>query len=206
MRWEYKHRRDHGPLLGEELFQAIDRGLEKAKHRPRGNEFPLVGILHAPDGSRYTGEALKAVVLEKGENLAEMVQTVMEEKKRTDGRLGRLSERARELEAQEGRFLGSLDGRTFKRSAKLLVDNMHQIQPLELKKLVKTLIPKAVIFTEEGGNRLELLYNLDTGRGVKTAHSPIKKATDGSTVYRSFLFASSFTRLHVLSRVDLTGT
>ena len=139
------------------------------------------------------GEALKAVVLEKGENLAEMVQTVMEEKKRTAVRLGRLSERARELEAQEGRFLGSLDGRTFKRSAKLLVDNMHQIQPLELKKLVKTLIPKAVIFTEEGGNRLELLYNLDTGRGVKTAHSPIKKAPYGTPVSSRGLEVGSWT-------------
>ena len=260
VRWEYKHYRDHGPLFSEEFFQAIDRGLEKTKQCSRENKFPLVGILYAPDGSRYTGEAakggknpyyrnlkskkrfpvkqihkaifsrlgelmrqnglleeviskgknhkegglsrlrrerektqaeitrpkeaeeglgdaLKAIVLEKGDNLTEMIQVVIDEKNRTVRRLDSLTEKASELEAMECRFLKSLDGGTFKRSAKALVDNMQQIPPLELKKLVKTLIPKAVIVPEERGNRLELLYNLSSEAPPKKAFSLIKMPT-----------------------------
>ena len=60
VRWEYKHHRDHGPLFSEELFREIDRGLEKLDYRSRENEFIFSGILFAPDGSRYTGEAAKS--------------------------------------------------------------------------------------------------------------------------------------------------
>ena len=55
-------------------------------------------------------------------------------RKKSDGQKARLSQRkASKLEAMECRFLKSLDGETFKRSAKALMDNMQQIPPLELK-------------------------------------------------------------------------
>ena len=57
--WEYSHHKEHGPFFSKEFFNRIDRGLEKNEFCSRENEFLFSGILFAPDGSKYGGEAAK---------------------------------------------------------------------------------------------------------------------------------------------------
>ena len=58
--WEYRHHKEHGNLLSQELFEKVNRGLEKVTYCSRTNDFFLSGILYAADGSRYYGEAAKS--------------------------------------------------------------------------------------------------------------------------------------------------
>ena len=238
--WEYKHFQDHGPLFSEDFLQEIDRGLEKAEQCSRENEFPLVGILQAPDGTNYTGEAAKGaknlyyrnlankkrfpvplvhkvvfsrlkeivqkngliegviskaldkgfldsspfkdekkriekedtqlresidgfgeavrkIALKNSDSMEEMLNAVMEEKEKAIKEREVLRLKALALDKKEGEFRESLTGKTFKRSAKMLLDNMEKIQPLELKKLINALIPRAVIHLGKEENTLQPL-------------------------------------------------
>ena len=254
--WEYKHYKDNGPLFSEEFFEEIDKGLEKEKRCSRENEFPLVGILQAPDGSRYTGdaakggknpyyrnlklkrrfpaiqvhkaffsrlkeivqtnglledvvakaygdrnfasqftaerektqreeaglqdiidgfrEALKKIVLKKDDNMTETINAVIEEKEKTQLEKQALSLRAAELDKKERNFKEALKGEAFKKSAKLLLENITKIPPLALKTFLKKLIPQAVIHLGEKENVLELCYNLGAEKETKKAFSPRK--------------------------------
>ena len=58
--WEYKHFQEHGPLFSEGFFKKIDEGLQKVSYKSRESDFPLSGILFAPNGSKYLGEAAKS--------------------------------------------------------------------------------------------------------------------------------------------------
>ena len=252
--WEYKHHKDHGLLFSDDFFNEIDGGLDRLERRSRENEFPLVGILRAKDGTPYTGEAAKSgknlyyrnlatkkrftvasihkalfsrlkeivqtngilenviskalaegsfgvprfkeerkrieresiqlkesidgfgdavkrIAMGKSERMEEMLNAVMEEKEKAVQEREALGSRVLELDQKEAEFKAMLTGEAFKKSAKLLLDNMHKIQPLELKKLVKTLIPKAVIRLGEEENILEISYNLAAQKPQKTAFS-----------------------------------
>ncbi len=239
--WEYKHYRDHGPLFSEEFFRQIDQGLEKLPQRCRESEFPFSGILQAPDGSKYTGEAaksgnnlyyrnikhkkrfaadnlhkvvfsrigeilkngdllnqivteahkqgnvfaeekmrlrarmahlqtlmerfgdaLKNMVMDKKENLAEAIGVMLEEKAKVEQEREFLALNMDTLDREEALFRENLKGDKFKKFARLLLDNLEGLDPLELKKLVRTLIPKAVIILgEDGEHTLQLTYNFD---------------------------------------------
>ena len=60
VQWEYRHHKEHGDLLSQELFKKVDQGLERITYCSRTNGFLLSGILYAADGSRYYGEAAKS--------------------------------------------------------------------------------------------------------------------------------------------------
>ncbi len=60
VKWEYWHRREHGDLIDPELVKKVDEGLDRIEHRSRDNEFLLSGVVFAPDGSRYGGEAVRS--------------------------------------------------------------------------------------------------------------------------------------------------
>ena len=269
VRWEYWHRRQYGPLFGEDLFRRIDAGLEKIEYRSRENEFPLSGIIRAPDGSRYTGEsakggrhfyyrnrklkkrfpvaqvhgavfsrlkeivreggllegivsrfggggagrsrfdgerrrlrakigrlgevvdgfgdALKAVVLEKRDDLGEVVGTLKDERGKAERDIRKLAGDLARLDGEERGFDESLKGGGFRASAKLLLDNMEKMPALQLRQVLKVLMPKIVVVTGQGENTLEITYNL-AGCGAKKpgilpAVSGIRTAEDESSTY-----------------------
>ncbi len=255
--WEYKHYREHGPFFSEEFFKQIDRGLEKLPQHSRENEFPLSGILQAPDGSKYTGEAaksgkhfyyrntrnrkrfpaeslhkiifsrlreilqreelldqivakahngenrfqeervrlqrdmakckaligdfgdaLKKVVMDKRDNLTEIIDAMLEEKEKAEKQQNLLALELANLDQKERAFWENLKGGKFKKFVRLLLDNSEKFHPLETKKLLRILIPKAVIVLEEDGKHsLELTYNFDPNE--ETAALLSKKAMGG---------------------------
>ena len=58
--WEYFHRREHGDIIDPELLRQVDELVETIEWKPRQNEFYLAGVVYAPNGTRYYGEAVKS--------------------------------------------------------------------------------------------------------------------------------------------------
>ncbi|MCH2534224.1 MAG: recombinase family protein [Bdellovibrionales bacterium] len=58
--WEYFHRREHGDIIDPKLLAQVDELVQTVEWKPRQNEFYLAGVVFAPDGSRYYGEAAKS--------------------------------------------------------------------------------------------------------------------------------------------------
>ena len=244
--WEYKHFQEHGPFFSKEFFEEIDEGLEKQAYRSRDNEFLFSGILYAPDGSKYGGEAakggenpyyynrkqnkrfsakqihqlvfsrlremveksglleesiahfekheelglpnfkrrreamerelgklqklvddfsdsLRKLVSDQRGNLEEVINAMLEEKQSAMEEIKQLKVALDALEEEKMLFQRELrGGHKFKSFAKLLLDNLESIDPIERKNLVRKLIPRAtIVLGEDGQNRLELFYNLE---------------------------------------------
>ena len=58
--WEYAHHREHGAIIDPELLKQVDELVETIEWKPRQNEFYLAGVVLAPNGTRYYGEAAKS--------------------------------------------------------------------------------------------------------------------------------------------------
>jgi DNA invertase Pin-like site-specific DNA recombinase len=58
--WEYFHHREHGDIIDPDLLAQVDELVETIEWKPRQNEFYLAGVVFAPSGTRYYGEAAKS--------------------------------------------------------------------------------------------------------------------------------------------------
>ena len=156
--WEYKHYRENGPLFSGEFLQEIDKGLKKMEQCSRENEFPLSGILQAPDGTKYTGETAKSgknLYYRNSANKKRFPMPLVH--KVVFSRPGKIVQKKGHIEMSEA----------FRKSAEWLLDNMGKIQPLELKNRIRDLIPRAVTRLGDEENTLELCYNLAAKKSPK---------------------------------------
>ncbi len=55
--WEYHHKKEHGDIIDPELLKQVDELVQTHEWKPRVNEFYLSGVLLAPNGTKYYGEA-----------------------------------------------------------------------------------------------------------------------------------------------------
>ena len=105
--------------------------------------------------------ALKKLVSERPENLSDILDTMMNEKKTTQERIKELELELKRLSEVELNFHSNMKGCDFKEAVRFLLMNLDKLSPLEQKKLIQTIIPQARIICDEDKNKLELIYNLD---------------------------------------------
>ena len=95
--------------------------------------------------------------------IEEVINAMLEEKQSATEEIKQLNVALDALEEEKTLFQRELrSGHRFKSFAKLLLDNLESIDPMERKNLVRKLIPRAtIVLGEDGQNRLELFYNLE---------------------------------------------
>ena len=108
-------------------------------------------------------DSLRKMVSEQRGNLEEVINAMLEEKNSAAEEIKQLEMAIDALEEEKMLFQKELrSGHRFKSFAKLLLDNLENIDPIERKNLVRKLIPRAtIVLGEDGKNRLELFYNLE---------------------------------------------
>ena len=114
------------------------------------------------DSLESLSRPLKMSDLKNRDNYAEVFEAVLEEKRKCKEEIQSLGEKLYHLNEQENNFKESMKGDKFKKFAKQLLNNLKTLEPLELKGLIRTLIPRAVIVLGDKEHTLELIYNLDT--------------------------------------------
>lgn len=55
--WQYHHKKEHGNIVDSELLEQVDELVKTIEWKPRQNEFFMAGVIAAPDGTKYYGEA-----------------------------------------------------------------------------------------------------------------------------------------------------
>ena len=96
-----------------------------------------------------------------------MLEAILEQKKQFTDEILHLKNKLLYLDERDNNF---------KDYIKLLLTNLEKLDSLELKSLIRTLIPRAIIHLGETENKLELIYNFD----VKT---PPVRRTGGMEVF-----------------------
>ena len=142
--------------LRKDNFRKVKIGKKTAIRKEKNH---LQGVIEGLDN------ALKNSALRQKENFAEMLEEILKQKKQCAEEINHLEEKLVSLEVKERNFKDALQGEGFKDYAGLLLSNLEKLDPLELKSLIRTLIPKGIIHLGDEVNTLELIYNLD----VKTS-------------------------------------
>ena len=143
--------------LTEHEFMGVPRFLKKRQE--------ILGeIARLEDVVENFSQALRDSVAQKNESLVEVIETMVKEKETAIEEIAALKRKLSEIDSAERKFRENLKGAKFKKFAKLALDNIAVIHPLEQRKLIQSLIPRIVIHLgagEAGEHRLHLFYDLD---------------------------------------------
>ena len=106
--------------------------------------------------------ALRENVSKNNDNLIEVIEEMIAEKKRATEEIEKFKKSLHTLDLEEERFRKALRGEKFKRFVDVALRSVKTAHPLEQKKFLQAVIPKMVIHHgQEGGYYLQLFYNLN---------------------------------------------
>lgn len=123
-------------------------------------------------------EIIKKAAVANDDKLVEVVNSLSEEKRRSEGEIVELTHRLKELDVEEQQFLKNLDGSSLKHFLELTLNNFDKPGAVERKQVVQALIPKAEILIEESGDILLKLFISLNPLQESSLHDPKLRAQE----------------------------